>query len=253
MSCSVKGTLESLARRAMVCLDAPHELRSHRHRPSRGVRLRARAHARLLLPRHPVRCRLRRAGPGDDARRRCWWRGTRTRSVAPRMSRRTRSLRTAAPTAPSTAVRSRAGSPRTSRSRSSRRCARASASRRCGRQTPASTGSSRFPPSRRSSCWCAPADELRAARARQLGLAGARSDRRLPGDQASDLLCRPGAGAGGADRRDARPPRLPRPQRAGMAAVIRGREPGHPRAPDAAAARAADGRQRRAVRLRRQG
>ena len=59
--------------------------------------------------------------------------------------------RSARPPRRSTAPRSRAGSPRTSRCASSRRCARRSASRTSARTTRSTTASSRSRPSRRSS------------------------------------------------------------------------------------------------------
>ena len=112
----------------------------------------------------------------------------------------------------STASRPPAGSPRTSRSPSSRRCARVERIPRLRPQNTAYDGRFEVPTLEEVL-------DLRERLSRELGP----RDRRLPGDQAPDLLPRARAAARGAARRRAAAQRARPRRRAGVRAVVRGR------------------------------
>ena len=232
------GGLEQRRRSPSQAARATPRVRAARDRPSRRVRLPAGAHARRLRARRPPGRRLHRARPRDHQGRRAR-RAPRARDLRHDRRRRPPGVRRPPDDqGRSTASPSPAGSPRTSRSPSSRRCARRSASRSCARRTRPTTGSSRSRRSRRSST-----SPSRGARA--IGIYPETKHPtyfRAQGLPLEEPLVR------ALNRNRPQPP-----AREGVRAVVRGRQPAGARPRAARAARAAVRRQDgEALRLRRE-
>ena len=219
----VAGALAALLTAALLMVTGPAVADSSqgllrrgsaRLRASRGRRLPAGAHARVLRARGAHGRGLHRARPRAARRTACSSRATSRRSAGRPTSPTTPSSPTARRRDGRRRRAHRAGSPRTSRSPSSRRCAPRSASRTCASATRSTTAATRSRRCRRSSTsprGCP--KELR----RTIAIA--------PETKHSTYFAvdRPAARAGA--RRDAGAERLGRQGRAGRRPVLRDEEP----------------------------